>query len=71
MNKDFSSNIDNCDEANEIETIKEELNEQESVDDPLQIHQDDENKEDDLLDYDSIDIIDIKEFKNEPGQWSC
>ena len=56
----------NCDEAIEIETIKEELNEQESVDDPLSIHQDNENKLEDLLDYDSIDI---EEFKIKPGNF--
>ena len=48
---------------NEMETIKEELNEEESVDDPLSIHPDNEIKEEDMYDYDKIDI---EEFKIEP-----
>ena len=39
------------------------MNEEESVDDPLSIHQDNENKEEDMYDYDRIDI---EEFKIEP-----
>ena len=59
---DSSSNVNNyidCGETNQREEIKEE----ESVDDPLPIHQDNENKEEDLYDYDTIDI---EEFKIEP-----
>ena len=48
----------------EVETVKEEINEEESVDDPLSIHQDNENKEEDIFDYDTIDI---EEFKIEPS----
>ena len=61
--KDSSSNINkyvDFGEANEVKTIKEE---QESVDDPLPSYQDNENKEEDLFDYDTIDT---EEFKIEP-----
>ena len=46
-----------------LEIIKEKINEEESVGDPLSIHQDNERKEEDLIDYDRIDI---EEFKIEP-----
>ena len=65
-NDSSSSNVNNyvvCGEANEVETIKEEINEKESVDDSLPGHQDNENKEEDMFDYDTIDI---EEFKIEP-----
>ena len=39
------------------------MNEEENVDDPLSIHQDYESKEEDMYDYDRIDI---EEFKIEP-----
>ena len=58
-----SSNLNdyvNC----EVETIKKEINNDESVDDPHPIHQETENKDEDLYDYDRIDI---EEFKIEPG----
>ena len=48
-----------CGKENKVETVKEE-----SVDDPLSIHQDNENKEKDMYDYDRIDI---EEFKIEPS----
>jgi uncharacterized Zn-finger protein len=48
----------------EVETIKKEINNDESVDDPHPIHQETENKDEDLYDYDRIDI---EEFKIEPG----
>ena len=44
----------------EVETIKEEINEEESVDDPPSIHQDNEIKEEDMYDYDKIDIEEFK-----------
>jgi uncharacterized Zn-finger protein len=59
------NNYIECVEANKVETIKEEIDEEESVDDPFSIHQDNENKEEELYDYD-YDAIDIKEFKIEP-----
>jgi uncharacterized Zn-finger protein len=52
-----------CGERKVIESIKEEINEEESVHDPLSIHQDNKNKEEDMFDYDKIDI---EEFKIEP-----
>ena len=66
-NKDSSSIVNNyveCVGANEVETIKEEIDEDESVDDPLPTNQDNEIKEEDMNDYDRIDI---EEFKIEPG----
>ena len=63
VNIDSSSNLNvyvNC----EVETIKEEVNNEESVDDPHPIHQETENKDEDLYDYDRIDI---EECKIEPG----
>ena len=51
------------DKTNKINTIKVEINEEESVDDPLSIHEDNEIKEEDMYDYDRIDI---EEFKIEP-----
>ena len=66
MNEDISTNqniSNDCGEGNKVETIKEEIKEEESVDDPLSIYQDNENKEEDMFDYDTIDI---EEFKIEP-----
>ena len=67
MNEDSfthqNSDNDDCGEGEVLEIIKEEINEEESVDDPLSIHQDNENKEEDMYDYDRIDI---EEFKIEP-----
>ena len=64
MNKDQNSfHNDYCGEGKEIKTVKEEINEEESVDDPLLIHQDNEIKEEDMFEYDKIDI---EEFKIEP-----
>ena len=57
------NNSNKCSEEKEVESIKEEINEEESVNDPLSIHQDNENKEEDIFDYDKIDI---EEFKIEP-----
>ena len=57
------SSIANCSESIKEEDIKEEIKEEESVDDPLSIHQDNENKEEDLFDYNTIDI---EEFRIEP-----
>ena len=39
------------------------MNEEEGIGDSLSIHQDNENKEEDMYDYDRIDI---EEFKIEP-----
>ena len=50
-------------EGKEVETLKKELKEEESVDDPLSIHPDNENKEEDIINYDKIDI---EEFRIEP-----
>jgi hypothetical protein len=61
--KDSSSNVNNyvdCGEANDVEPIKEEIDEEESVDDPLPGHQDNENREEDLYVYDTIDIEEFK-----------
>ena len=67
INKDSSTNQNSsnndCVERKEVETIKEEINEEESFDDHLSIHQDNEIKEEDMYDYDRIDI---EEFKIEP-----
>ena len=63
VNIDSPSNLNdhvNC----EVESIKKEINNDESVDDPNPIHQETENKDEDLYDYDRIDI---QEFKIEPG----
>ena len=49
-----------CGEGKEVKIIKEEINEEESVDDPLSIHQDNEIKEEDMYDYDTIDIEEFK-----------
>ena len=79
MNKEYSTNQNSskdCCEGNKVEsmkaqiteeavTLKEEINEEESVDDPLSIHQDNEIKEEDMFDY--YDRIDIEEFKIEPN----
>ena len=54
-----------CGKEEILETIKEEINDGESVDDPFSIHQDNEIKEEDMYDYDKIDI---EEFKIEPDQ---
>ena len=67
MNEDSSTHettSNDYNEGNEVEAIKQEINEEESVDDPLSIHQDNENKEEDLYEYDRIDI---EEFKIEPN----
>ena len=66
INEDNSSNQNSssyCVEGEVVESIKEEMNEEENVNDPLSIHQDNENKEEDIFDYDRIDI---EEFKIEP-----
>ena len=66
INEDSSTHhnsANDCGEGKEVETVKEEINEEESVDDPLSIHLDNENKEEDVYDYDRIDI---EEFKIEP-----
>ena len=60
---DSSSNLNDYDNC-EVETIKKEINNDESVDDPHPIHQETENKDEDLYDYDRIDI---EEFKIAPG----
>ena len=64
MNKDSStkqnSSNNDCGEEKEIETMKEDMNEEESVDDPLSIHQDNEDKEEDMYDYDRIDVEEFK-----------
>jgi uncharacterized Zn-finger protein len=67
INEDSSTrqNISNdCGEEKEVETIKEEINEEESVDDPLSIHPDNEIKKENMYDYDRIDI---EEFKIDPN----
>ena len=58
-----SSTPNDYGKTNKIETIKEGTNKEESVDDPLSIHHENENKEEELFDYDRIDI---EEFKIEP-----
>ena len=61
MKKKSSTNqnsSNDCGERKEVETIKEE-----SVDDPLSIYPNNEIKEEDMYDYDRIDI---EEFKIEP-----
>ena len=66
INEDSSLNqrsSNDCGESTVLEPIKEEAIEEESVDNPLSIHQDNENKEEDMFDYDKIDI---EEFKIEP-----
>ena len=66
-NEDISTNqnsANDCIERKVIESIKEEMNEEESVDNPPSIQQDNENKEEDMFDYNKIDI---EEFKIEPG----
>ena len=66
MNEDSSTHETTYNDyvkGKDVETIKEEINEEEIVDDPPSIHQDNENKEEDLIDYDRIDI---EEFKIEP-----
>ena len=61
FNEDSNSANDDCVQRKEVETVKEEINEEESVDDPLSILQDNENN--DMFDYDKIDI---EEFNIEP-----
>jgi hypothetical protein len=56
----YLNDYDNC----EVKTIKKEINNDEIVDYPHPIHQETENKDEDLYDYDRIDI---EEFKIEPG----
>ena len=58
-----NSSYNDCGEGKEVEAIKEKVNEEESVDDLPSIHQDNEIKEEDMYDYDRIDI---EEFKIEP-----
>ena len=68
FNEDSSTHqnsANDCGEGKEVEAIKEEINEEESVDDPLSIHQDNEIKEEDMYDYERIDI---EEFKFEPDR---
>ena len=63
MNEDSSthqSRANDYDKGYIVETIQEEINEEESVDDPLSIHQDNEIKEEDMFDYDRIDIEEFK-----------
>ena len=65
----------NCGEGEVVKTtvvehIKEEINEEESVDDPLSIHQNNVIKEEELYDHDRIDIEefkieDVNEIENE------
>ena len=64
------SNFVDCGESIKEEDIKEEIKEEESVDDPLSIHQDNENKEEDLYDYDTIDIEEFKICKKTFSQKS-
>ena len=62
LNEDSSTHqttSNDCGEGNKVETIHEEIYEEESVDDPPSIHQDNKNKEEELYD--------IEEFKIEPG----
>ena len=49
-----------CGEGKVVETIKEEINEEESIDDPLSIHQEKESKEEDMFDYNTINIEEFK-----------
>ena len=66
MNEDSSTHqttSNDYSDGNKVEAINEEINEEESVDDPLSIHKDNEIKEEDMYDYDRIDI---EEFKIEP-----
>ena len=63
INKDSPTNqnsANDCGEGEEVETIKEELIEEESVDDRLSIYLDNEIKEEDMYDYDRIDIEEFK-----------
>ena len=43
------NSANDCGEGEELETIKEEINEEERVDDPLSIYQDNDNKEEDMF----------------------
>ena len=55
MNEDSSTHETTSNDyvkGDEVKTIKEEINEDGSVDDPLSIHEDNENKEEDMYDYD-------------------
>ena len=66
MNEDSTSHgttSNGFDKGNKVETIQEEINKEESIDDPPSIHPDTEIKKEDMYDYDRIDI---EEFKIEP-----
>ena len=67
IDEDSSTNqnsANDCGEGEAVEIIKEEINEEDRVHDPLSIHQSNENKEEDTSDYDRIDI---EKFKIEPN----
>jgi uncharacterized Zn-finger protein len=59
----YQNSSDDCREGELVDIIKEEMSDKESVDDPLSILQDNKIKEEDMYNYDKIDM---EEFKIEP-----